>query len=110
MVPHSHDLRSVAADPESKWPAYYQRRLETGLCVSCGKIPVLNRAYCYQCSHKQSLYTYRSGLRHFLRDLSIDPVLSAVTLVEMKEKCQNVEELELLDKFSMLLFEAMPQR
>lgn len=50
----------------------YLRAVNTGICVYCHKTPVENRSYCGECSYKQAVRTYRSGLRFYLTSIGID--------------------------------------
>jgi hypothetical protein len=70
------DLRSLgqkSTHPNTVASRERARLLENaGLCKYCGNNAVQNRKTCYECSLKQSQYTYLAGLRKHLKEVGVD--------------------------------------
>jgi hypothetical protein len=111
----SSDLRSEGKNSQTD-VAFYQRRqradrIAKHLCVYCAEKSVLNRVTCYDCSKKQSLHTYRSGLRSFLAAVGINGKSRAALdlLQDIDRRSMPDCQSELLDQLAALLGEALPQ-
>ena len=87
----------------------YRRLKAVGTCVMCQKAAVKNRSYCYSCSSKQSIATYRCGLRSFMKaagfNLSFESITDDVDMLEQLKTSSSKSEQLLLAKLQMLLVE-----
>lgn len=75
-------------------------RIAKGVCVKCGKTPVLNRVTCYECSSYQVEGTYLSGLRYYCQYSNIDPDSMLQFLNELPWQTEAVQSLKTLMSYA----------
>lgn len=108
------DLRSEGKASKSKQAienrVLRRQRLADGLCVCCGKTEVLNRKTCYDCSLTHSTKTYLSGLRHFCKELEINPEKMVTELESLPWRPPEIQQLIDLMKIACYSSEAHKKR
>lgn len=94
--------KSLSPQAQAQRRLREQRRAE-GVCIYCGKVPVLNRATCYECSDRTNVSSSKSYARKFLKDHEITEVTAADLRVIVKNHhLARWEQVVIIDLIEML--------